>query len=277
LRNIPGDGSNKLDYIPVDVVANMVIAAAAERGSRSSEVSSTSHDNVGVLSKRTGGDEVPVYNCTCTNSAPLFLHEVVNFSVEGFKEAPDEGGMIYPSLTIRQSPTLLALLKFTQQWVPMALADLGCVLTGAKPKFLKINRLIDEGERVMSYFWTNEWTWGTERNDKLWNWLSPSDRHTFNFDLSKLDWEKLFSDYVAGIRRFSMKQQPKTIEASRRRLAVLRVIHYALQLVAVSALPALWLLARRLGTPHALANILAKLAPLTSALKVNSLTGKTLQ
>jgi len=273
MRNLDADGSLKADFIPVDTVANMVLAAAAERGSRalvdegvgSASVSSASEDD-----EDEDDEQVPVYNCTSGASAPLFWHEIRVFTENGFRKIPDEEVIRWPTIAYRRPGVASNIYRFLEQWLPMATADIGRILSGASARYLRMNNRLSEAERIMGYFCNNEWTWSTGRNDKLSAWLSPSDRRTFDFDLKRLDWESFFDDYVSGIRKFCLKQRPETLAASRRRLERVRLFGYILQLLSATILPLLLIGANRLGARSTLTALLAKLTPAIAALRLNA-------
>ena len=50
--------------------------------------------------------------------------------------------------------------------------------------------------QVLAYFSTHEWKWSNDNVMKLNSELTGSDKETFNFDLSTLDWKEFMDDYV---------------------------------------------------------------------------------
>ena len=48
----------------------------------------------------------------------------------------------------------------------------------------------------------------------------------FDFEIESLDWKLFLENYLLGIRHFLLKNKPETLEASRKRLALMKFLHY---------------------------------------------------
>lgn len=64
---------------------------------------------------------------------------------------------------------------------------------------------------MISYFATREWQFKNDRVQALWRRLGPKDQQAFHFDISSLDWDSYFNDYIVGMRLHMFKEDPKTI------------------------------------------------------------------
>jgi fatty acyl-CoA reductase len=76
--------------------------------------------------------------------------------------------------------------------------------------YKKINRFSD----VISYFCTREWKFTNKNVQRLWEKLNEDDRKLFDFDISVLDWDEYFYNYVRGVRMYLLKDDPSTLPQS---------------------------------------------------------------
>jgi len=227
VKNFVCDGSLRSDLIPVDVVANMVLAATVSKARKQ-------WDRHGV----------PVYNCVSGCDAPLFWQDVFEHGLRNLQTRPDEEALRYPTVAIRESQTVAKFCKFWQQWLPLALADLCRMLSGAKGRYLRLNAKLNEGEKVVSFFANNEWSWDNANAKELMHELPMLDRQMLSFDLQNLDWRAYFENFIMGIRTYNLKQSPTTLAKSRRRIAILQLAEYVIKLL-IFAPPAIWLALNR--------------------------------
>ncbi|XP_023240757.1 putative fatty acyl-CoA reductase CG5065 [Centruroides sculpturatus] len=54
--------------------------------------------------------------------------------------------------------------------------------------------------------------------EKLFKSMSTQDKQNFNFDISKLSWDKYLENYVLGTRRYVLKEDDSTIPRSKKTL-----------------------------------------------------------
>lgn len=60
----------------------------------------------------------------------------------------------------------------------------------------------------------------------LWKRMSDIDRKLFPFDTENFDWVKFTDTSVYTFRSLLLKEQPDTIPQAKRRLKILKAIHY---------------------------------------------------
>ena len=58
-----------------------------------------------------------------------------------------------------------------------------------------------------------------------------SSLQAFDFDLSSFDWTSYFDDYCLGTRHFLLKNKPESLDASRKRMKLMKILHYFTQFV----------------------------------------------
>ena len=67
---------------------------------------------------------------------------------------------------------------------------------------------------------------------KLRSDLEQADKtslQSFDFDIRSLDWKLFLENYLLGIRHFLLKNKPETLESSRKRLKLMKFLHYFVQ------------------------------------------------
>ena len=67
---------------------------------------------------------------------------------------------------------------------------------------------------------------------KLRSDLEQADKtslQSFDFDIQSLDWKLFLENYLLGIRHFLLKNKPETLESSRKRLKLMKFLHYFVQ------------------------------------------------
>jgi len=82
-------------------------------------------------------------------------------------------------------------------------------------------RLYDRAHRAIAcldFFTTHQWRFISENPIRLLEQLSDSDRHTFDFDVRKIDWNSYIETYILGARRFILKDDPSTLPQARKNL-----------------------------------------------------------
>ncbi|VDP05274.1 unnamed protein product [Heligmosomoides polygyrus] len=116
LTNMCGSGSSKADIIPVDVVANMIIVAAAHRATNMYET-------------------IPVMHCASGDLNPLKWEKVVNFLEQFYHEYPMEQCFAIPSTRFHTSRKMFEFNYYIKHHIPASTLDFLNGLMGRKKKF----------------------------------------------------------------------------------------------------------------------------------------------
>ena len=95
----------------------------------------------------------------------------------------------------------------------------------------KLYQKIDKALGCVDYFTQREWTWSTTNHTRLWNSMTEEEKKTYNFDVSDLDWNDYYSNYLEGIRKFIFKEDLAKMPQARQRYKRLRNIRYTFNLV----------------------------------------------
>lgn len=113
------------------------------------------------------------------------------------------------------------------QYLPAIIVDALLLIFGQKPFLLKIQHKIFTSMEILSVFINNQWYWDNRQLRLLYKNLSPSDQHIFDFDAYKIDYRVFMANWILGARRFLLKLDDSTIEASKRLLRKLYWLHLA--------------------------------------------------
>lgn len=81
----------------------------------------------------------------------------------------------------------------------------------AHRRLFKVYKKIFKFSDVISYFALREWQFRDDRVQELWTRLGPRDQAAFPFDISSLNWNSYYRDYICGMRLHMFKEDPKTI------------------------------------------------------------------
>ncbi|KAH8026766.1 hypothetical protein HPB51_024315 [Rhipicephalus microplus] len=71
---------------------------------------------------------------------------------------------------------------------------------------------------ILEFFVTHEWTFSVDNLRLLMASLEGPDRETFDFDIRSIDWVAYMEQYILGVRRYVLKEDPSTIPTARRNL-----------------------------------------------------------
>lgn len=83
---------------------------------------------------------------------------------------------------------------------------------------IKVQDKLAKSVQCLEYFTTHQWSFHNENVAKLLDAMSENDKQNFQFDVRTIEWENYVEKYVLGFRQFLFKQDPSSLEASRKRL-----------------------------------------------------------
>ncbi|XP_037946927.1 putative fatty acyl-CoA reductase CG5065 [Teleopsis dalmanni] len=213
-RTIMCEENNVADMVPVDIVINLMIAAAWRTATQKL-------------------DNLLIYNCCTGQRHPITWGQFVSYAMAQVRKHPLEGCLWYPTGVLRMNRPLNMAHGFLVHYVPAYILDLVARLMGKKPFMVHIQNKIAKAVECLEYFATHEWQFKDDNVHSLLNMLSQKDRETFIFDVRSIDWENYVERYVLGFREFLFKQRPESLPASRNRMVRLYYLHQLTKLVAV--------------------------------------------
>ncbi|XP_034479219.1 putative fatty acyl-CoA reductase CG5065 [Drosophila innubila] len=202
------------DMVPVDIVINLMIAAAWRTATRKS-------------------NNLLIYNCCTGQRNPIIWSEFVKFAMTSVRKHPLEGCLWYPTGDLRMNRPMNTLNCLLKHFLPAYILDGVARIMGKKPFVVNVQNKIAKAVECLEYFATRQWRFKDDNVHGLLHTLSPKDREIFIFDVRNINWDKYVERYVLGFREFLFKQRPESLPASRKRMVRLYYLHQLVKVVAV--------------------------------------------
>uniref|UniRef100_A0A336M4R9 Fatty acyl-CoA reductase n=1 Tax=Culicoides sonorensis TaxID=179676 RepID=A0A336M4R9_CULSO len=171
-------------------------------------------------------DHIPVYNFTTSPDNPITWEQYTDLGLIHGSKMPTLKAIWYYTVTLAGSWPSAMLMQFFYHLVPAFFMDIGLIISGKKPKMVKIYQKIHKFCDVISYFNTRRWYFTNSNVMALWKKLDPKDKQIFYFDMNDLDWNEFTRESIHGIRQYLMKDDPSTIPDAIKRMKNLKVLHY---------------------------------------------------
>ncbi|KAH8253886.1 hypothetical protein KR032_007467 [Drosophila birchii] len=202
------------DMVPVDIVINLMIAAAWRTATRKS-------------------NNLLIYNCCTGQRNPIIWSEFVKHAMCSVRKHPLEGCLWYPTGDLRMNRPMNTLNCIVKHFLPAYILDGVARIMGKKPFVVNVQNKIAKAVECLEYFATRQWRFKDDNVHALLHTLSPKDREIFVFDVRHINWDNYVERYVLGFREFLFKQRPDSLPASRKRMLRLYYLHQLTKLVAV--------------------------------------------
>ncbi|XP_032293111.1 putative fatty acyl-CoA reductase CG5065 [Drosophila virilis] len=202
------------DMVPVDIVINLMIAAAWRTATRKS-------------------NNLLIYNCCTGQRNPIIWSEFVKYAMSSVRKHPLEGCLWYPTGDLRMNRPMNTLNCILKHFLPAHILDAVARIMGKKPFVVNVQNKIAKAVECLEYFATRQWRFKDDNVNGLLHTLSPKDREIFVFDVRNINWDKYVERYVLGFREFLFKQRPESLPASRKRMVRLYYLHQLIKVVAV--------------------------------------------
>ncbi|XP_067132219.1 putative fatty acyl-CoA reductase CG5065 [Centruroides vittatus] len=200
LRSMLCDQAKIFDFVPSDAVVNLMLAAAWRKS----------------ITPHRSEDEIPVYNCTSGSINPFTWSQFYKCLNTHYWKYPSENTFLYPSKIPKKNYYRNRLCIAMHHLLPAMLADVFQVAVGRKPKMMNIYNKVHKKISRMEYFCTRDWKFNARNVQQLLERMLEQDKQSFDFDISKLNWDRYMEDYFLGIRRFVLKEDDSTIARSRK-------------------------------------------------------------
>ncbi len=200
LPDFPADPDIILDIIPVDFVVNAMLAAAEAIANR-------------------GG--IDVYHVATGTQNPLYFRGIVDATYGYFTENPmmENGNPI--SVPVWQFPSLKKFQKKLagkMRLLNRLIKALSLLPTrSAKRQRRKLIVKQSSVKALLNYiqiygpYTRTNFEFETDKTRALFESLSPTEKKTFNFDVSRIQWQQYFQEiHIPGIKRHVLKLEDQT-------------------------------------------------------------------
>nr|KAF6494853.1 fatty acyl-CoA reductase 2 [Rousettus aegyptiacus] len=196
-----------VDLIPVDTVANLILAAGWYTAVHRPKTMLIYHSTSGQLNP-----------CYCKKMA---LQVMATLEKTPFEKAFRRPCTVFTTNTIAKQ-----FWKAVSHRIPAIIYDFYLRLTGRKPRIVKLmNRTLNAFSKL-EYFISQHWEWSINNTEMLMSQMSPEDQRVFNFDVRQLNWLQYIENYVLGLKKHLLKEDMAGIPEAKQHLRRLRNINY---------------------------------------------------
>ncbi|CAM1304655.1 FAR2 (predicted) [Pycnogonum litorale] len=239
LRSLLIDLDRFTDIVPVDIVVNMMIAAAWYTAAQRSE-------------------NILVYNCVSRPSNPLTWCEFWTFFKEITQDVPMENRYRNVYVAITKFKLIHYSKVFINHLVPAVILDFFSLACGKSPRLLKMYQKLHKVMDSLEFFRTNDWTFTANNCNHLWAQMSSKDQAKYNFSCSELDWSDYLRKYHVGIKVFLMNEDMNNVVKAQRRHTMKNIVKFVIKLT--TSVFIVRLLIRKSSAFHALWYFVIKMA-----------------
>lgn len=207
VRRLPVAVKLVTDYIPIDIVANQVIATAYQA--------------------RTG--DLSIFHATSSTHNP-FKWEMLQDKVNPYlHQYPLKSAVWYPHLKFLSSLWLFKLSAIFVHFIPAYILDFVTRIAGGRPILVRLHTNVWNSLKLLEPFIFTEWFFDNSHTKKYIATLSKADNDRFNFDIGELVWVDYFVYLTKGVRLYLNNEKDKGLPAARKKDSVLFYLHLALQ------------------------------------------------
>jgi nucleoside-diphosphate-sugar epimerase len=199
LPDFPADPDIVLDLIPVDIVANAILAA---------------------LPRARQTKEIQVYQVATGSENPLKLGEMFDLMHDYFRKYPMQNRRGQPIRVTRWTyPTPERFRRYCQLRYRMPLRTLRWMIKtfSALPWSPRLKQKVSVLEatldrvlaltEIYSPYMHHDCRFETENTRRLYEGLGPEDRQRFNFDVGRIEWQEYIQDiHIPALKRHVLKE-----------------------------------------------------------------------
>jgi glycerone phosphate O-acyltransferase/fatty acyl-CoA reductase len=190
---LKGDVSKIGDQIPVDLVVNSVICAAA-------------------LYCKPGAPFV-VHSASSSRN-PIPWGQVAHYAVAGLiKYLPEKSAVSKPSLILTQNKYRLGMFKLVKRKIPLFLyKTLGNVTKDQNiiKNTVKLEKLLRKEDVIAESFkhFTNfEWIFSCQNLIGMQKMMTPDEVQRFELDPAVIEWKSYILSFIYGLKKFVLKEE----------------------------------------------------------------------
>ncbi|XP_033316646.1 fatty acyl-CoA reductase 1-like [Bombus bifarius] len=189
------------DVVPIDYVVDVIMCAAW-------------HVTLHI------DNRVKVYNCT-SSARPIKLGEIIDIFVECTREKPMNYTLRYPSCTVVANKCVYNALSIFLNVLPAFVVDVFIRLQGGKPMAMNKIKYYNKLVIAANYFNSKEWSFKRANITDMINKVNTLENgNIVKLDLQDMDWKKYVADYLAGIKKFILKEDSQSINTAPQRLSI---------------------------------------------------------
>lgn len=235
LRTLNCDKKVIANIVPADLTTNAIIASAWKTAVHANNsIEDANHNEPAEMPKPAeilDDGSIPVYNYVSSVEKPIVWEKFMDLANKHGADIPTPQAIWCICLTLHRSWLLHKIYAFFLHFIPALIMDSVASLFGKRTNMITIYNKINKFSDVLAYFTTRNWTFKNDNVQNLWLSLSPQDKMIFPFDMSSLDWDKFFYNYVRGIREYVLKDDMSSVEYAKTKLRRFEILHKGLKLL----------------------------------------------
>ena len=119
---------------------------------------------------------------------------------------------------------------------PALVIDAVLIVLRRQPFMRKLVNKMTTSIEALQFFTLNQWSWSNTNLKKLQSTLvntKDGSLETFSFDMRSLDWKIFIDHYVLGTHHYLLKNNPDSMDSSRKKLKIFYFLHFIIQLAFV--------------------------------------------
>lgn len=209
LRSLYTTPGITVDFVPVDIAINLMIASAW-------------NTNVKKFRPNAGQD---IFCCASGSENPLSGEDLFENLTSAVTKYPFNTPLWYPGGSPKSTNFMHQLHIFFVNVIPAYITDMVLRIMGKKTIAVKLLHRMQKALGVLQYFMLDTWTFHNTNTRSLYQSLCPVDKELFNFDISQLDWKEYIETYQLGIRQYIMKEPMNTLDDAHRRMNRMYWLH----------------------------------------------------
>ncbi|XP_076632053.1 fatty acyl-CoA reductase wat-like [Colletes latitarsis] len=225
LRTMNMDKDCIAEIIPADYTVNALIVAGWE-----------------VATKYSKGqtNDPPIYNYLSSWNTNITWAQYIDLGLQHGKEIPSIRSIwCYIFIPVKRTYAYFILIALLHL-LPATIIDAVLILTGGKPRMLKIYKKVHKFNALTSHFTLHQWKFSCDNTKALWDSLGPKDRALYKFSMMDFDWNNFMYKSVHGLRLYILKDDPSTVPHAKLRMARFIIINELLKYTALCIM--IWLL-----------------------------------
>lgn len=207
LRSMFGDVNATADIVPVDLAVNMLVCVGWYAGTKRSET-------------------IPIFHCTTGIVNPCTWGDLGTLVAPYLWEYPFEKVFRRPNFGFVAKQFVFTYWTYISHRIPAWIADILAKFVGEKPRMKKSYVKLEKAMATLAYFTMRGWTFKTDNYNMLLSELQGRDLQEFSFDVRRIQWDSYFRDFVIGIKKYLLKEDPSDLTAAKRRFKRLRNVRY---------------------------------------------------
>ncbi|XP_078050384.1 putative fatty acyl-CoA reductase CG5065 isoform X2 [Augochlora pura] len=194
-----------LDIVPVDYVIDTLICAAWYTTMQPTKA-------------------IKIYNCTA--KYPVKWGHFFNLTVKHAIQEPTKLVVRYPSIKYLRSTLPFDMFMYIFEYLPAIIGDVFLSIKGQKPIMLKYVKKLSKVIHNGSFFSCRDWQFQQKNMEELTNKVKTmKDSDKFDTDMGQHDWDTFVRNFVLGIRKFLLDDDPETNNKLQRRITMLYFFH----------------------------------------------------